>query len=190
MAPLFVPKEVVAQADLVLLFGGFQQFHPEIPDSAASASRVVLERMREALADDPWKVIENFRRRCVLPGRGGAIGEMHGGGPRREGGIVDPPAAIAGSEGPVNIDLLSADLDRLDSEEIDLDALSAVPGILVLHGTGDRIVPHAKGEVLARILGDAATFLPMDGAGHALPFTHSDEIWKMIAPHVNLPELR
>jgi pimeloyl-ACP methyl ester carboxylesterase len=140
--------------------------------------------MREALAHDPGKVIESFHRRSALPGRGGAIAGRNGGGPRREGGVTDPSAAIAESEGRMNIDLLTADLDRLDSEEIDFDAFRAVPRILAFHGTGDRIVPHRKGESLARILGDAATFFPMEGAGHALPFTHVDRVWKVIAPLV------
>src|SRR5690606_2806780 len=32
MAPLFVPSALMSRADLVVLFGGFERFHPDAPD--------------------------------------------------------------------------------------------------------------------------------------------------------------
>ena len=54
-------------------------------------------------------------------------------------------------------------LDRFDSlsriADIDTE-------ILILHGTGDRVVPYDMGAALAEAAGPRARFLSMEGAGH------------------------
>jgi len=46
---------------------------------------------------------------------------------------------------------------------------------LVLHGTQDAITPFTSGEYLSSHLPNAK-FIPIEGAGHALPITHPKEI--------------
>jgi pimeloyl-[acyl-carrier protein] methyl ester esterase len=180
----------MAGADIVFLFGSFRHFHPEEDGPAKERSREILQGMRKALVCDPRKVIASFRRRCEVTTRGGAMAGRRGGSPGRESRSIRRSDAIAKSDLPLNIALLAADLDRLDSEEVDFTLLREVPRILVFHGTGDRIVPLARGEELARFLGGRATFFSIEGAGHALPFTHVDEIMRLVAPLMAPPAAR
>lgn len=185
MAPLYTPGRLIAAADRVILFGAFRTFHPDGLEEGAR-SREVLSRMREALRMDPWQVLTSFERRCGLESGGGAMGRGGKGTPGWEDAPDGKAGTMAESDPPLNLSLLSSDLDRLDSEEIDLRPFREVPQVIVAHGTADRIVAHSKGEALPEAIGDNAALLTVEGAGHALPFSHRNELLRRAGPHLRV----
>ena len=189
MAPLFAPEGLIEGADLVVVFGGFLNFHPAKPAAAAQRSREVLARMKEELTRDPGKVLESFWMRCGRgSGRvGGAIGKGARGTPGREDPPSPPTNAIAKPTLSLHLPLLAADLDILDSESVDLEKWSVLSRVLLFHGTEDRIVPLRAGEELAEALGDRAIFHRIPEAGHALPFTHIHQVGAILASMAGLP---
>ncbi len=144
MGLLFCPPHLLERADVVVLFSCFLRFHPE--DGSAARSRRVVERMRRRLRLRPDSVLTDFWERC---------------------GTVRAPAPSQPSVGR-----LHDDLELLDRGRAHPDRMRHARSILVLHGRRDRIVPEASGKRLHAALPERARFSAVEGAGHALPFTH------------------
>lgn len=149
-----LPPRWMAGAQVVVVVGGFGAFHAE--GEPGRVSRRVVGRMRQRLDREPTALLEEFRARCLAP----------------ETGAPPLPASA-------NLQLLAADLRRLDTQTLDLAPLAAVPRVLLLHGEGDQIVPVERAQDLERRLPNSRLEL-LAGAGHALPLTRPAACWAAI----------
>lgn len=152
------PIAHLQQADLLVIFSGFQDFHPA-PESLRRRSQQMLDRMLQQFRQQPQTVLQNFKSKCYQPQ------SWHG----------DEHLAA-------NLELLAADLEHLGSSVLAIDRLQEIPQVLILHGTADRIVSPQKGRAWAEKLPSNSQYFEIEGAGHALPFTHVSHCWSLIQP--------
>jgi|GEM_PF-279529 len=158
-----------AQPDLLVIFGGFQHFHPSEPKAKRRSQRV-LRQMLTQLEQAPLTVLRQFYQNC------------------------DYPEPLAGSPmQSLDHTRLLNDLQALDQAQLDLRPLSQIPRIVIFQGLQDQIVPVAQAEPLweqvrcsredpTRSVPSAAyQYIPLTG-GHALPFTHLDACWSRLQP--------
>jgi pimeloyl-ACP methyl ester carboxylesterase len=143
------------RAQIVVVLGGFYAFHPE-EEGANRRSRRLVGRMRQRLDCDPRALLADFRAQCCAPEAG------------------EYPLS-----GEADQLLLAADLERLDTQALDLAVLGAVPQVLLLHGEQDQIVPVERAQALHRQL-PKSHLECLAGAGHALPFTRPAACWAQI----------
>lgn len=154
------PPEIRRTADALIVFGGFSSFHPD-REPARRRSAHLYDAMCAQFAHAPVKVLDAFFARCGCP-----------------------ESARRDITGEMDTDLLHRDLLDLGRSFIDLKGNPGNPAVLVLHGSEDRIVPVEKGRELASQIGTRVSYCELTTAGHALPFTHSDECWHHIEPFV------
>lgn len=141
------PVEQLQQADRLVLFGSFRDFHPV--SLQRRRSEQMLQQMIERFVEEPQLVLNRFKTKSYHP----------------------VSWSEENQELSLNTDLLLHDLRALNDCSLDLDLLRSLPQIGVLHGTADRIVPVAKSAELAAAL-PHSQFFEIADAGHALPFTH------------------
>lgn len=153
-------QTVLNQADLLVIFGGFLSFHPHAAQFRRR-SRLVLKQMINRLKEDPHRVLNDFYRNVFDPQEG-----------------WPPPEKI------LNRTLLLDDLQKLDESEIVSERLNKIPKICILHGFRDGIVPRTKGRELYDVLQPGSKYLEIKKAGHALPFTHTEQSWLFIKPEI------
>jgi pimeloyl-ACP methyl ester carboxylesterase len=158
---MVVPK-FVAVAELVVVISGFRHFHAERPSSARRSRRTV-EQMLVRLQDEPEALLVDFYARCGTGGAGGIDGTEDFGGQSR---VVDRRR-------------LHGDLQFLQHSFLDLDSLSGVGRVLLLHGDDDRIVPAERATDLHRALCNSELSV-VAAAGHDLPMTHARACWQEI----------
>ena len=147
--------EVFGGAELLVICGGFQTFHPAA-GPASRRSRRVVQQMQQGLVREPGALLRDFYAQCFFPDAA--------------------PSAVP--EGAA-IGRLALDLELLYTSALDLRTVAPVPRVLLLHGREDRIVPLARAEHLHRQLRHSSLRV-VAGAGHALPFTHVRACWEMI----------
>lgn len=152
------PSRQLESCDLLVIFNGFIHFHPEAP-RLQKRSRLILQRMQARFALEPTAVIRDFMRRCYAPAT-----------------YEDCLSSELG------LNLLVEDLRMLGHSRISTAALEKVPRIQILHGTEDRIVPTEQGRALFEALRPYAQYHKIQGAGHALPFSHTQQCWSILEP--------
>lgn len=154
------PSALRQSADLLIIFSGFNPFHP-----AGGPEKRRSERLHRAMCnrfrDAPAQVLAGFFRQCGYPAS-----------PHPE-----PTAAW-------DIGLLQRDLSDLAESAISPVIREGAQTVLILHGSEDRIVPADKGRELASQFGTPASYFEIGDAGHALPFTHANECWRLVEPHL------
>ena len=155
----FCPAEILRQANLLVIFSSFRQFHPERAN-LKKRSQQILQQMILQFERQPQTVLQNFRTKCLQP--------------------LDEPDECERIPELINTDLLYQDLCLLDTCLLDLLPLQQIPQIIVLHGTQDRIVSVATGKALAEEL--AASYFAIEAAGHALPFTQITTCQAILQP--------
>lgn len=148
------------RADIIIVFGGFLQFHP-VAAQYRRRSKQLLQHMMNRLKEHPRNVIEEFYANTFSPHQ--------------------PPNL---PENPSNSELLIQDLKQLSVGEAGLRKMKKADKICILHGFNDRIVPRAKGRQLYKLLRGKASYFEVKDAGHALPFTHVDQCWQFIKPEI------
>lgn len=153
-------REALNQADLLVIFGGFISFHPRAAQFKRR-SRLVLRQMIDRFKEEPHQVLEAFYQNVFYPQEG-----------------WNPP------EKALNEVLLLDDLKKLNEREIALERLNKIPKICILHGFRDSIVPCTKGRELYDELQPNSKYLEVKKAGHALPFTHTEQCWSFIEPEI------
>jgi pimeloyl-[acyl-carrier protein] methyl ester esterase len=156
------PVEILMQADLLVIFSSFRQFHPE-QTSLKKRSQQILQQMIIQFERQPDTVLQNFKAKCSQP-----INDS------------EPTPDL------MDASLLCQDLHQLNICALDLLPLQQIPKIVVLHGAQDRIVPVAVGKALADEL--AASYFEIESAGHALPFMQAATCQAILQPI--LEELR
>lgn len=148
------------QADLIVIFGGFHQFHP-VAAQYRRRSKQVIRQMTDRLKKEPEKVLEDFYTNTFLP--------------------QQPPSLPGGTP---NVQRLLEDLRQLDTGEVNLRRMKKADKICILHGFKDRIVPRTKGRELYNSLYKRARYFEVKDAGHALPFTHMEQCLQFIKPEI------
>jgi len=143
----FCPAEILRQANLLVIFSSFRQFHPQRA-SLKKRSQQILQQMILQAERQPQTVLQNFRTKCLQP--------------------LDESDEHQQIPELLNTELLYQDLCLLDTCLLDLLPLQQIPQIIVLHGIQDRIVSVTTGKALAEEL--AASYFAIEAAGHALPF--------------------
>lgn len=154
------PPEQIRQADLLVIFGGFLYFHPRTAQFKRR-SRMALNQMINRLESNPGAVLKEFYKNTFYPQR---------------------PWKLPKGE-PDQQKLLN-DLQALNTHEISPELLKSVNKMCILHGFEDTIVPRTKGRELYDVFQDCAKYLEVKNAGHALPFTHSEQCWQFIEPEI------
>ena len=146
----FIPEDVIRQASLVVIIGGFEQFHPEDD----RISRKKLGRMINRFNEMPLTVMTDFYTNCMYPEK-----------------------RIVGSPGKLELDLLGEDLMHLnESKLLTLDALRD-KSVLLLHGRDDIVVPPVQSVALHSLL-PGSRLIEIARAGHMIPLTHRDLIYR------------
>jgi pimeloyl-[acyl-carrier protein] methyl ester esterase len=158
------PVEQLNQADALIIFSSFNEFHPEQP-SLRKRSQHTIQQMLNQLSseneNDARLMLQKFWTRSYHPiPWHGTISEH------------------------INVKFLSDDLNQLNTATIDLTLLRSIRNTVVLHGFGDRIVSSAKGKELAEQL--ACQYFEIPDAGHALPFTHIEICQSILQPILNM----
>lgn len=154
-------SEQLEDADLLVIFGGFQGFHPRAAQFQRR-SRLLLQQMIQKFQNNPEIVLKDFLKNVYYPDNA-------------------PNAKFTG----LNADKLLDDLKTLDQSEFDNGPLKKTGKICILHGSRDGIVPKAKGRELYNQSRKKATYFEIKDAGHALPFTHMDQCLAFIEPDLN-----
>lgn len=147
--------------DFLVIISGFIHFHGS-ESRERRFSRRHIKRMSQRLADDPQALLADFYRDCASP--------------------LPPPV-----DGRLNIELITKDLELLDKSQLDGKKLINKP-CLILHGSEDRIVPKVRAHALHELL-PMSNLQIIPGAGHGLPFTHTDECWRLIMENNNFSHL-
>lgn len=153
-------KKHLGQANLLVIFNGFFEFHP-VAAQYRRRSRMVVQQMIDRLQAQPRKVLEEFYKNTFLP--------------------QQPPPV---SYGEASVEHLLEDLKRLNSSKADIAGVKKADKICILHGSEDRIVPHTRGRQLYELLGDRCRYFEIQDAGHGLPFTHTEECWQFIKTEI------
>lgn len=147
-----LPEAIFPDIHLLVVFGGFRQFHEEA-EGTSKRSRKILRLMLDEFGKSPEKVLGQFHMNCDL----------------------DPPEAYK----VLATELLHRDLIFLDQHMLDVKVCEPVPKMLLLHGEKDRIVPVTRGEMLHRSLRNSE-LVTFPDAGHGLPFTHAASSVEMV----------
>lgn len=163
------PIEQLQQADALVIFSSFQEFHPA--SRLRSRSQQVVQRMIEQLQVDPRSVLTRFYQNCYLP----------------DVGTETCPAWIAPDQiepDQIEIDRLLSDLQQLNQVKFDLSLLQNIPTIVKFHGLSDRIVAIDRLSLteLPFNLQNAPINHTIDNAGHMLLFTHRSACWSKLQP--------
>jgi pimeloyl-ACP methyl ester carboxylesterase len=148
-----VPDSLFARCRLLVLIACFQSFHGETALEGKISTRH-LRGMLQELEAAPLTVLQKFHQNCASP--------------------FSLPDVKA-----INQKLLLDDLHFLNRSRFDLDLIGAIPQILLLHGTKDRIVPLQRSRQIVESL-NHAHLIEIENAGHGLLLTHPEKCWAPI----------
>jgi pimeloyl-[acyl-carrier protein] methyl ester esterase len=151
------PVAQLQQADLLVIFGGFFEFHPAQAGLRRRSQRI-LHQMLNQFKIQPEVVLNAFKANCYYPLTDQLTQEL--------------PDAY-------DFAVLTQDLERLDTSMIKIEILQEIPQILILHGKQDQIVSPQQGQNLRQQLPNSQLIEMLD-AGHALPFTHFQTCWSVL----------
>jgi pimeloyl-[acyl-carrier protein] methyl ester esterase len=151
--------DLLKQTDLLVIFGGFLQFHP-VAAQYRKRSKLIVRQMILKLEEKPQQVVNSFIENCYYPETSNQSFDLR----------------------QLNTDRLIKDLKRLNTEKLNIEIMNYVSKVCILHGGEDAIVPKAKGRELYDKLPVKAYYYEIQQAGHALPFTHTHLCWSLIKP--------
>lgn len=151
----WVPPKVLAKARALVVFSGFEQFHPS-EAGAKKISQRGLKQMLKGLDQDLPGTLEGFYRLCSAPG---------------EAKFFRPAAGHRAR--------LSADLAALDQARLDPEILAQAPPALLLQGSADQVVtPEAVWALKERF--KQAEVQVIEGQAHDLGFDLNPDLWRVI----------
>jgi len=151
-----LPKEILQSADLLVLSAVFRHFHAGSRlEQKRSAKAVQL--MQKRLLEEPLAVLDDFYGSVYSP-------------------LLTSQMLLMRKISTLNPTLLIEDLQLLDTNEFDLDSISHVGKILIVHGSKDIVVPPSHAHELNEMLPNSSLVL-FEGAGHSLPLTHVAPVW-------------
>jgi pimeloyl-ACP methyl ester carboxylesterase len=154
-----LPEPLLSKEDMLLSISGFREFHASGREGRFSKRLVnlMLKRFRNGSFD----VTSEFREMC---------------GAERTSDITATEAGLK---------RLSDDLEILSSTFLDIKKLSGIKNVLLFQGAEDRIVWPERAEDLHRSI-PGSRLVMIEGAGHGLPFTHSDLCIRLLMEHLHL----
>lgn len=153
-------KEWIQNADILVIFGGFLQFHPHAAQFKRR-SRLVLQQMINEFEIRPEEVLQEFWRNCYAP--------------------ADAPELSVEN---INHELMLKDLNRLHDSRREIALLKEPGEVYIFHGADDYIVPKSKGREIYNRLQDKARYYEIRMSGHALPFTHHVQSFEFLKHHL------
>lgn len=149
------PIELFNTLDLLVIISGFSTFLSH-SDSDRVAKRT-LTLMQRKFRDKPLKILGDFYKSC---------------------GITSDYEVFLDLE-KLNLDLLEADLQRLETSLFDTDLLNAIPRILLVHGDNDHIVNLSKSQDMHSRLSNSQLFVVPEGQ-HALPVLNAEACCRIV----------
>ncbi len=143
------PIEKMEQADTIVIFNGFDAFHP-LANPDKSRSKKVLKGMESSFKKDPDQVLKAFYKNCFG---------------KTEFEIPDLSWK--------NRSLLAKDLSALHKTKLKLNK-KTIANWIIIDSEKDRIVPGARGVDLLALTGSDKYF-KVEGEPHALPVSNPEE---------------
>ena len=143
------PVEKLEQADTIVIFNGFDSFHP-LSNPEKSRSKKVLKGMEASFKKAPDMVLKAFFDNCF-----GASD-------------VDMPELSW-----KNRSLLSKDLSALHKSKLKLNK-NTIANWIIVDSQNDKIVPGGRGVDLITLTGSDKYF-KVEGEPHALPASNPQE---------------
>ncbi len=147
------PKEEFDQANQIVVFNGFDTFHPK-EWKARSRSKKILKSMIKEFKKDSEKVLNSFYKNCFHPGK-------------RE---------IQGLNWMNNSRLLN-DLILMNKSKLKLPNSKAQ--LIVIDSGKDRIIPGKRGSEITE-LATSGVYKVFERAGHGLPVLNSSDCWSYL----------
>jgi pimeloyl-[acyl-carrier protein] methyl ester esterase len=157
----FCPENLFKEADMLVIFNGFIEFHP-VAAQFKRRSKLVIKQMINELKGKPAKVLRDFYENTYKP---------------------QMPQPLP--ESKPDKELLLKDLKMLNTHTLKVSLLKSIHKICILHAFEDAIVHRRKGRSLYDSLNEKAKYFEIKNAGHALPFTHKEQCLQFIEPEFN-----
>jgi hypothetical protein len=158
-------QEAIAAADLIVVVSGFFRFHPQEQPGRRRSQRII-QAMLQKLKTSPQTVLADFCRNCYgLP---------------PSSPVVLPALNITESAAANLID----DLELLDKSDLDPKLLND-KRVVFIHGTQDSIVARERAAEAQQLTAGSQIYV-IDGAQHALPFSHAASCWLILRQHLKL----
>lgn len=151
-----LPKEILLAADVLVLAGSFEHFHRGTALETRRSKRAI-SLMQERLIEEPLDLLNDFYGNCYHP-------------------LLTSQMLLRRDTEYMDLELLAADLDRLDKEQFDMSIFSKSQKMLFVHGSEDQIVPIAHAIEMSEKL-PGSSLVMFEGAGHSLPLTHVAPVW-------------
>lgn len=155
------PHDVLSDADHLVIFGGFLDFHPE-NEKKKKRSHFFIQQMLSRFVDKPREVLQKFLKNVFYP--------------------ANPDQKFLVSD--IVHDKLLADLTTIQHETQSAQILHEIPEITILHGEKDKIVPNEKARKLYHNLRYRAQYFELKNAGHALPYTQAEACYMFLKPFI------
>lgn len=147
---------VLSKADLLVIFNGFGDFHPE-EEKLRKISTKGLERMISGFEISPRSILEGFYRNCF----------------NSEDHVPDIPTDY-------NSETLLEDLRQLRSTRFPLIDLDFGSTMVALDGGQDKILLSPRGEQITASHYHKKFVHVFEDEGHALPFTNPQDCWSYL----------
>lgn len=155
------PHEILSEADHLVIFGGFLNFHPD-NEKKKKRSHFFIQQMLSRFVDKPGEVLQKFLKNVFYP--------------------AEPDDQFLIDD--IDHDKLLADLTMIQHETQSVQILHEIPEITILHGEKDKIVSNEKARKLYHELRYRAQYFELKHAGHALPFTQTEACYKFLKPFI------
>lgn len=148
--------EILQSADLLVLSAAFRHFHSGSRLEQKRSTKTV-QLMLNRLQESPTDVLNDFYTNCYQP-------------------LLTSQMLLMRNIQSLDADLLMEDLNLLNTNIFDLEIISRVPRVLLVHGSEDRVVATSHSRELNESL-PGSSFVLFEGAGHSLPLTHVAPVW-------------
>ena len=143
------PVEKMEQADTIVIFNGFDSFHP-LENPAKSRSKKILKGMEAGFKQAPDTVLNAFYQNC--------FGESN---------YESPDLSWK------NRSLLSKDLSALHKSKLKLNK-NTIANWIIIDSQNDKIVPGGRGVDLITLTG-SDKYYKVEGEPHVLPASNPQE---------------
>lgn len=160
------PKELLEEADHLIIVSGFLSFHPD-NSSEARKSKLILRQMMSRFVEKPEEVLSDFYSKAYFPSK-----------------------AVVNVPGVFRHDQLLEDLQKLGTSNLNPDILHNMQAITIFHGEKDRIVSNHKARDLFGIVKHRAQYFEIKHAGHGVAFTHTGKCLQFLKPLLKPVKIR
>lgn len=153
-------EKLLDEADYLIIISGFSSFHGSSKRDRRRSS-ILMGLMKNKIKTEPEKMLMEFYNGHDLRGDKDILPKT---------------------------DLLLDDLKSVDNDEPDLERIGRIKNILIIHGDKDMVVSPSRGFYLKDRFKDSRMIL-FRNEDHALPFTRTEELVKIISEYIENGEL-